>query len=923
MRREGLFPKVSFTMLLLFIAAMMSGQRAESYLLENSKISALIGRTGMTSVMSPSDPYKANVVGQAAWGRPTVKYRILDGDWLEIFNGARSVKVNSDKSVSIVDFQPGMPQRMEQRYSLNEDGLDLDITIESTMRWSFTIGDFAVNFAARSPGGGDPEYIFEECFTQHQYISGNGSFIYYARPSGRPPYLMVLPKRGTALEYFDAGGVYMHSFLAGNSVPSGTWRQEHSTVEVGPAGSETGKLTYGFKFRWAESYDDMRKTLFEEGLFDIRVVPGMSLPADLKAMFSLHTKNRIDSIVPEFPGLTTLKYTGERQPGHHVYEVAFRKLGENMLTVYYEDGQKTYLEFFSTEPVETLIKKRSSFIVDRQQHRDPAKWYNGLYSVYDMKNSILRSPDDTDGFDFWWGYVLTGDDPALSKAPYVAAKNVYFPVDREIESVEYYIENFVWDKLQRTDKDDPYPYGIYGVPNWKVARDIDARAGIRSRQLDRMQVWRSYDYPHIFMMYYHMYEIARMYPDKVKYLDAAGYLERAFQTARGFFLYPYEIWGEYYKAYEIGCYNELVIEDIIAALEEAGRKSDADWLRGEYEKKVKYFIYDNPYPFSSEYAFDRTAFESSHAFAKYGVLNAMKPDTNLWYDKTREVWYSHPVVEKEDARNFMDRQLYAGLTVRGWLETTYFQLGADNGLSYMAKMGGWSILDYGKNFAEKPWDWLQLGYASYLSSWALMNTGTPESNYGFWAPGEINDGAMGWAFISSKRGRAWIRKEYDRGAWMYDGEGDLGNGAAIRIAETILTNDPLFGWISYGGDLTEARRDFSVIPRDGLRSRFSIITDKTRLRIEFERDGFLEGHAVVVSRDMNRVAFAVENRTGDSHITRVSVQPESGKNVRLSVDGKTLKPVSTENSALIFNIAMTGKTHSVVISYSGANQNHP
>ena len=38
-------------------------------------------------------------------------------------------------------------------------------------------------------------------------------------------------------------------------------------------------------------------------------------------------------------------------------------------------------------------------------------------------------------------------------------------------------------------------------------------------------------------------------------------------TASGFFLYPYEIWGEYYKAYEIGCYNELVIEDIIEALE--------------------------------------------------------------------------------------------------------------------------------------------------------------------------------------------------------------------------------------------------------------------------------------------------------------------------------------------------------------------
>ena len=32
-----------------------------------------------------------------------------------------------------------------------------------------------------------------------------------------------------------------------------------------------------------------------------------------------------------------------------------------------------------------------------------------------------------------------------------------------------------------------------------------------------------------------------------------------------------------------------------------------------------------------------------------------------------------------------------------------------------------------------------MGYASYLSSWALLNSGTPESNYGYWYPGQAND----------------------------------------------------------------------------------------------------------------------------------------------------------------------------------------
>ena len=29
-----------------------------------------------------------------------------------------------------------------------------------------------------------------------------------------------------------------------------------------------------------------------------------------------------------------------------------------------------------------------------------------------------------------------------------------------------------------------------------------------------------------------------------------------------------------------------------------------------------------------------------------------------------------------------------------------------------------------------------------------MNSGTPESNYGFWFPGKENDGAAGWQFMS-------------------------------------------------------------------------------------------------------------------------------------------------------------------------------
>src|SRR5439155_69312 len=171
---------------------------------------------------------------------------------------------------------------------------------------------------------------------------------------------------------------------------------------------------------------------------------------------------------------------------------------------------------------------------------------------------------------------------------------------------------------------------------------------------------------------------------------------------------PYEIYPSYYETYKWGLYNELVVLDLIDALRLEGFPDQAAWLQRQWETKTKYFVYDDPYPFRSEYAFDRTDFESTYAFAKY--------------------------------------------------------------------------------------------YASYLSSWALMNTGRADTNYGFWYPGQENDGAAGWQFTSTKVGSAWMGSSYPggvtepRGPWHYDGEIDLGFGGALRMAATIVTRDPIFGW---------------------------------------------------------------------------------------------------------------------------------
>lgn len=179
---------------------------------------------------------------------------------------------------------------------------------------------------------------------------------------------------------------------------------------------------------------------------------------------------------------------------------------------------------------------------------------------------------------------------------------------------------------------------------------------------------------------------------------------------------------------------------------------------------------------------------------------------------------------------------------------------------------GWGILDYAENFAPRPYDWLQLGYASYLASWCLMNTGPAQSNYGFWFPGKENDGAAGWQFMQAKFGHAWMGADVPRGPWPYDGEIDLGFGGALRMAATIVTHDPVFGWIAYGGKLTAGQESVSVTPRDGLRQRLCVILDKDsvpksatsslcKLKLELDRDGFSDGKEIVISKSLKRIAF--------------------------------------------------------------------
>ncbi|HWP99306.1 MAG TPA: DUF5695 domain-containing protein [Vicinamibacterales bacterium] len=763
-----------------------------------------------------------------------------------------------------------------ERFTLDDAVLVWTITLANRGERPIEVGDLAVplDFAERLAPGQD---VYTRKLLRHAFVAGHGSWVYWQRANAEGPFLLMLPDDGTKFEYFDSSGdrarrragvftPYIHARAASAEARAagGDWRLPVTSLSLRPGAA----VVYAFRFRWVADLADTRRALVDGGKFDVAVAPGMVVPRDLPVHLALRTENAIGSIEPEHPGETVVERLRAPQADTAVYRIGFSRLGENLLFVRYGEGRWLSLEFFVTEPLEMVIRKRAAFLVDRHQHTDLAKWYAGAYGDWDQKNERLRGPEDRDGLPTW--LTDANDDAGNARPAFIASKNLFFPDRREIASLELYIGRYLWGGMQMTDE-EPYPYAIYGIPNWWANRQSadPGRDG-------RAHVWRIYDYPHIVLLYYRMYQIAKLYPRLVEHLDAARYLERAYRTAVAYWTVPLQI-GKW-SADSVGTMNESIVPELIEALEAEGRRDWAETLRGHWEGKVDRFVNRTPNLYRSEFAFDSTGFESTGAIARYAVL--------------RDEPGFRARVSEESARRFRERQLRLNIADRGWLETTYYQLGSDYRgnmtylLSYMSQLGGWAILDYALHFAPEPAELLRLGYASILSSWALVNSGPAESGHGYWFPSPANDGAAGGGFMPEAIGRAWIGKTVRRGAWHYSAEQDVGYCGALRAHATIVTRDPIFGEIAYGGLLERAGDAVRVVPRDGLRVRFHVVRGGQRVHFELERDGFAPEAPIVVRDDISRIAFVLENRTGDAHETTLAVAGLPAGEYAVSADGR-------------------------------------
>lgn len=788
---------------------------------------------------------------------------------------------NSSEEKGIKNF------KLTETYELIGNQLHWGMKVENTNSQNITIGDWGVPLPFNEFWSAGDE-IYETRTVDHSFVGQNSSYVYATRPSGLGKMLLLSPDEstGAGFEYQDhwryeersadekawcqdqsgwANGLnvfYIHSNVI-KSTNRGYLPNTSLTLKPGES------KTYAFKFSAVNNEKDLKSTLYKEGLIDAVAVPGMAYSVNMPGKMYLHTKLSKDDIsfqiqCPHETGLhngnsntvsnnmqctkndsnTYVKYVetkiidGEQ---YHIYDIKFSDLGQNNIIVKYGDGKQTTLQFYMMDDVSCALNLHSEFMVDQTQWNTPGQISDKVFDDWMMDYKCKRGSIE---YNYWnmsyWGW---GDDWGLTHGTYLAEKNVYQPVAKQIQAVDEYLNTAIWNGLMGQH------HGDYLVHDFLM------------NEPNESPTYRGYAYPHIYNTYFAMYKIASKYPDMVNYIESADtYLLRAYNILTA--LYSDSV------AYNwsTGLMGELSTPDIIAALKKEGHTSEAANIENIMSKKYNNFKYTK-YPYGSEYSYDNTGEEAVYTLAKLNNSNdtansnTMMSKINL---KTRAcrglqpVWYHYANPTTICGENWWNFQYTASLA--GYCMDDYLRV-QDNGMTATERAE-----------AER------VNYAAKLANLTCINSGQIDAD-------PSNVGAVAWTYQSEMGnlgGQGTGGGNLHNGWRQMSGEADLGLYGALQILSSDVVVDPVFGLFGYGCDVSEDNDTYTIKPLDGLFTRLNLINDKCY--IELERDQYTKA---VVNKSETAIQLSMKNLEQTAHTTNVSIQGLAPGNYEVKVNGNT------------------------------------
>ncbi len=705
--------------------------------------------------------------------------------------------VASDQGTFTVRYagRPKDPQgmrscRVAMRYHFAPDGSLLwDIDIENTTGRLLEVGELALPLRANddyseiykgmSPreaieAGKMPELqriIYEQKVLAHHFIGGHGSYAVLQRPRGDAPFLLFHATKEAAIEcaykvegfhpWFEDDWIgtdllAIHSWATKQlrRWKNNPWVNGHTSLILQPG----EKKSYQFRFAFLEHYGDIRRHLYEAGDLGIRVLPAMVVQEDTDVYVEVKSKSGLEGVEAHSDGIRVKNR--KRAGDATLLTLSFANMGQKTLRLIYGGGKWTNLHFYCIHDAEQLLKSRGRFIIEREFYDNPSDPYHRYHGFLPFDYRRGMRIEDTD--EVW--EVGCSDEPGFSAPLFLAEKNVYYPSQEEIATLETYVSDCLFKFVQ-----NPETYAVRASLYWKD-RYPSSPWGNWSKERSET-TWRTYNYPHPANIYHALYRIGKQY-GALTHRTPQEYLKMSYRTCM--------LWFNTGPWKHIGVMGGSNVLNILEDLRNEGWQQEYDNLLAELKKCNEEFVKD-PYPYSSEIPIDATAQEQVYFFTRH-FGNAEKRDRTV--DVLRALrggaqpaWFRYGV------------DLFAHPDLRGEIVCWYSS--ALNGIVLLR-----AFEDSG-NF-----DLLEKGYAGLMS---VLRNITP-------------DGAgFGWFWVTPGIFAHEPPRTFENGPGLW---------AFLKATKAYVVKDAAFGVVGFGCSLELTPEEIKVYPRDGLKKRVMFVEEK-------------------------------------------------------------------------------------------------
>ncbi|MBT0568088.1 DUF5695 domain-containing protein [Williamsia sp. CHRR-6] len=841
-------------------------------------------------------PATTSGVGGTPWQRA---WTTLSGDGRTVEQTASSVTVtyrNSRTPGGIADFT------VTQRYSLAPDGsMRWSQTVDNTSGRRLTIGDWGMPIPNNETFTKPKDEIYETRVLAHSFVGRDGSFITIGRPSGIGPSLLLTPDVGTGsgFEYQDRWRVEEVGQTAWASSPEGLSNIKGLNVfySNSTAIAATGRgyldntatvidpgtsVTHGYRISAVADDVARRDTLVALGQPDLQMVPGWVLPVDQQAQLAVRVKGTITSVsartgndlksaVRSDPAIRYSRANGD----YRIYTVTPNRnaLGRNQITVRWRDPagrmNTSVAQLYVSDATGKALRAHAAFLVAKTQwtrERDrlapgdirDQTFDDWLMNARDGSAPTSDNPPGGRNNDFTGSFGL-GDDWGFTHAEFLAAMNRIDPVADQIRALDGYLTTAVWQNLMGNSADSTNPsYLVFNF--WEQGRP---------GRLGTTPIYRGYNYPHIYTTFFDMYRIAKQYPGIIRFAHPAQwYLEAAYGVMRELYRGPVG----YSQA---GLMGDQLLPTIVEALRDAGMTAEADDIDDALDDKYQAFA-KQKYPFGSEYSYDNTGEESVYTLARQRMAT----------DRARAQKTFRQIVGKTLATRGRMPVWYRDVVPTTINGENWWQL------QYSVALAGYPLDDYVNHTAATetgrdtvtPSRRAELQRANYAAKTTLMagvNSGQISSD-------PANIGASAWTY-QSELGRLGTlgdgggpNVEQLNGWRSRSGESDLGLWGVLQTMSTdVVTDDPIFGSLTYGGRSTATARSTTITPADGVNRRLNMVSQQ--LSVSLDTDTYRQA---TVAATNSALRLDMANTAGTSHTGTVRVSGLVSGAYRVSVDGK-------------------------------------